>query len=520
MATRQTPSTRVDTAGTHHQPQTLGELRRSHEYNETRLRTRMVKDEMRENLIARLKTKEPVFPGIIGYEDTVVPQIVNAVLSRQNFILLGLRGQAKSRILRALTALLDEHMPYIAGCEIRDNPYAPLCRRCRDLVMECGDATQLGWVTRDERYVEKLATPDVTVADLIGDLDPIKAARGGHDLASEMTMHYGLLPRANRGIFAVNELPDLAGKIQVALFNIMQEGDVQIKGYPVRLELDVALVFSANPEDYTARGKIVTPLKDRIGSEIRTHYPETLEEGIAITAQEAWTERATGDTEIPQYLRELIEQVAFTAREDKKVDKRSGVSQRLPIATIELAISNAERRALLHGETRVVPRIGDLYTALPGITGKLELEYEGEMKGADTVVRDIVRTAIGKVFDRYFGDVNTQQIEQWFNLGGTVKISDDQPAKATLEELKQIQGLTEKLAPLGVKPNDAAENVTAAAEFLLEGMCAHRRISRNEERSFSAQRKAQERPERVEKADPERDYEQWQTRRSRRGSFN
>jgi magnesium chelatase subunit I len=497
----------------------LGELRGSREYGETRLRTRLVKDEMRENLICRLKAKQAVFPGIIGYEDTVVPQIVNAVLSRQNFILLGLRGQAKSRILRALTALLDEHMPYVAGCEIRDNPYMPLCRRCRDLIVEQGDATRLGWMSREDRYVEKLATPDVTVADLIGDLDPIKAARGGHDLASEMTMHYGLLPRANRGIFSVNELPDLAGKIQVALFNIMQEGDVQIKGYPVRLELDVALVFSANPEDYTARGKIVTPLKDRIGSEIRTHYPETLEEGIAITAQEAWTDRET-DTVIPQYMREVIEQVAFTAREDKKVDKRSGVSQRLPIATMELATSNAERRALLHGETRVVLRVGDLYTALPGITGKLELEYEGEMKGADTVVRDIVRAAIGKVFDRYFGDVNTQQIEQWFNLGGTVKISDAQAAKATLEELKQIQGLLEKLAPLGVKAADGPETVTAAAEFLLEGMCAHRRLSRNEERNFSAQKKAQERPERAEKTDPERDYEQWQSRRSRRGSFN
>jgi magnesium chelatase subunit I len=445
---------------------------------------------------------------------------VNAVLSRQNFILLGLRGQAKSRILRALTALLDEHLPTVAGCEIRDNPYVPLCRRCQDLIVEQGDATPLGWISREERYVEKLATPDVTVADLIGDLDPIKAARGGHDLASEMTMHYGLLPRANRGIFAVNELPDLAGKIQVALFNIMQEGDVQIKGYPVRLELDVALVFSANPEDYTARGKIVTPLKDRIGSEIRTHYPETLEEGIAITTQEAWTERAFGQAEIPQYLRELVEQVAFTAREDKRVDKRSGVSQRLPISTMELAASNAERRALLHGETRVVPRIGDLYTALPGITGKLELEYEGEMKGADTVVREIVRTAIGKIFDRYFGEVNTQQIEQWFNLGGTVKISDEQPAKATVAELKQIQGLLDKLAPLGVKSSDAPEVVTAAAEFLLEGMCAHRRISRNEERSFSAQKRGAEKQERVERVDPERDFEQWQTRRSRRGSFN
>ncbi len=520
MATRQSTTEMAGHSRAAHLPQTLGELRASAEYSEKRLRSRAVKDEMRENLICRLKAKQPVFPGIIGYEDTVVPQIVNAVLSRQNFILLGLRGQAKSRILRSLTALLDEHMPYVAGCEIRDNPYKPLCRRCRDLIVEQGDATMLGWVTRDARYVEKLATPDVTVADLIGDLDPIKAARGGHDLASEMTMHYGLLPRANRGIFAVNELPDLAGKIQVALFNIMQEGDVQIKGYPVRLELDVALVFSANPEDYTARGKIVTPLKDRIGSEVRTHYPETLEEGIAITAQEAWTVREQSDAVIPQYLREVIEQVAFTAREDKKVDKRSGVSQRLPIATLELAVSNAERRALIHGETRVVPRVGDLYTALPGITGKLELEYEGEMKGADTVVRDIVRTAIGKVFDRYFADVNTQQIEQWFNLGGTVKISDDQAAKATLEELKQIQGLMEKLAPLSVKLSDGPESVTAAAEFLLEGMCAHRRISRTEQRSFSAQKKAQERPERVERADPERDYEQWQSKRSRRGSFN
>ena len=527
MATRQTPPantprrTEISQSAHHvtHLPQTLGELRASPGFSEARLRTRTVKDEMRENLIARLKAHAPIFPGIIGYEDTVVPQIVNAVLSRQNFILLGLRGQAKSRILRALTALLDEHLPYVAGCEIRDNPYLPICRRCRDLIVEQGDATPLGWVSRDDRYVEKLATPDVTVADLIGDLDPIKAARGGHDLASEMTMHYGLLPRANRGIFAVNELPDLAGKIQVALFNIMQEGDVQIKGYPVRLELDVALVFSANPEDYTARGKIVTPLKDRIGSEIRTHYPETLEEGIAITTQEAWTARELGDAAIPAYLREVIEQVAFSAREDKKVDKRSGVSQRLPISTLELAVSNAERRALLHDEPRVAPRVGDLYTALPGITGKLELEYEGEMKGADTVVRDIVRSAIGKIFDKYFANVNTQQIEQWFNLGGTVKISDEQGAKATVEELKQIQGLLEKLAPLGVKSSDAPEIVTAAAEFLLEGMCAHRRISRNEERNFAAQRKPQQEKS-PERADAEREYEQWQTRRTRRGSFN
>jgi magnesium chelatase subunit I len=499
-------------------PQTLGELRADKEFSEARIAARSVKDELRENLIERLKTRKTIFPGIIGYEDTVVPQIINAILSKQNFILLGLRGQAKSRILRALTALLDAHTPYIAGCEIRDNPYHPLCKRCRELIASKGDATPVAYLFRNDRYIEKLATPDVTVADLIGDLDPIKAARGGEDLSSELTIHYGLLPRANRGIFAINELPDLAGKIQVALFNIMQEGDVQIKGYPVRLELDVALVFSANPEDYTARGKIVTPLKDRIGSEIRTHYAENIEEGLAITAQEAWTERNFADLEIPQYLREIVEQVAFSAREDKRVDKRSGVSQRLPIATLELVMSNAERRALLHCETLVLPRVGDIYAALPGITGKLELEYEGEMRGADTVVKEVVRTAIGKVFDKYFADTNTQQIEQWFNLGGTTKIEDSQSAKSTLEELRQIQGLFEKLSPLGVKASDAPERLVAAAEFLLEGMCAHRRLSRSEERTFVAQKKPQ--PPRQERASAESEYEEWQPRRSRRSGLN
>src|SRR6201987_4737163 len=499
---------------TNHQlPHTLGELRKSSAFSEARLLSRSVKDELRENLIAQLKTRETIFPGIIGYEDTVVPQIVNAVLSRQNFILLGLRGQAKSRILRALTALLDELIPYIAGCEIRDNPYRPLCKRCRTLVAERGDATPIAYVSRADRYVEKLATPDVTVADLIGDIDPIKAARGGQDLSSELTMHYGLLPRANRGIFAVNELPDLAGKIQVALFNIMQEGDVQIKGYPVRLQLDVALVFSANPEDYTARGKIVTPLKDRLGSEIRTHYAETLDEGLAITAQEAWTNRNHAKTEIPQYLREIVEQVAFSAREDKRVDKRSGVSQRLPISTMELIVSNAERRALLHEETLVLPRVGDLYAALPGITGKLELEYEGELRGADTVTREVVRTAIGKIFDKYFANTNTQQIEQWFNLGGTAKIDDSKSAAQTIEELREIQGLFEKLSPLEISSADAPEALVGAAEFLLEGMCSHRRLSRSEERIFSAQRKTQQ--PKQERVTMEPEYPEWQTRRSR-----
>ena len=498
-------------------PQTLGELESSKEFYEARLKKRSVKDELRENLIARLKSRQPIFPGIVGYEDTVVPQIVNAVLSKQNFILLGLRGQAKSRILRGLTELLDEQMPYIAGCEIRDNPYHPLCKRCRDLVAAQGAATPIAWLPRKDRYVEKLATPDVTVADLVGDLDPIKAARGGQDLSNELTMHYGLLPRANRGIFAINELPDLAGKIQVALFNIMQEGDVQIKGYPVRLELDIVLTFSPNPEDYTARGKIVTPLKDRIGSEIRTHYPETIEEGIAITSQEAWSERGTTKVTIPQYMREVIEQVAFSAREDKKVDKRSGVSQRLPISTMELVVSNAERRALLHGEKVVVPRMSDIYAAMPGITGKLELEYEGEMRGADVVVRDLIRTAIGKIFDKYFSGTNTQQIEQWFNLGGAVRIDDDQPSQAILEELKQIQGLFPQLSPISVKVSDGPEVAVSGAEFLLEGMYAHKRLSRSEERGFSAQEKTSRKQERVEQ---DRDYDEFQEQRRSRRGFN
>jgi magnesium chelatase subunit I len=469
-------------------PATLGALRAS-EFTPARL-ARSVKDELRENLIIKLRdsarTKAPLFPGIVGYEDTVVPQIVNAVLSKHNFILLGLRGQAKSRILRALTTLLDPACPYVAGSEVRDNPYAPISQFSRNLIAKMGDETPIAWLTPDQRYVEKLATPDVTVADLVGDIDPIKAARSNQDLGSELTMHYGLLPRANRGIFAINELPDLAGKIQVALFNIMQEGDVQIKGYPVRLPLDVAIVFSANPEDYTARGKIVTPLKDRIGSEIRTHYPENIEEGLIITAQEAWSKRPSSTIEIPHYIRQIVEQIAFAAREDKKVDKRSGVSQRLPISTMELVISNAERRALLHNETLVVPRVGDIYTALPGISGKIELEYEGEMRGADTVIREIIRASVAHIFDQYFANTNTQQIEQWFNLGGTVQLNDAQPSSASLEELKQIQGLFEKLTPIEINGKSRPEVAVSAAEFLLEGMYAHKRISRSEERSFTA----------------------------------
>jgi magnesium chelatase subunit I len=494
-------------------PRTLGELRRT-AFSEERLRNRRVKDELRDNLIARLRHHDDtsIFPGIVGYDDTVVPQIVNAVLSRHNFILLGLRGQAKSRILRALTTLLDAHMPYLAGCEIRDNPYAPICRRCREEVARLGDSTPISYLTPDDRYVEKLATPDVTIADLIGDIDPIKAARGGHELSSEFTVHYGLLPRANRGIFAINELPDLAGKIQVGLFNIMQEGDVQIKGYPIRLPLDLAIVFSANPEDYTARGKIITPLKDRIGSEIRTHYPATVDEGIAITAQEAWTNRVSTSRRtngephsmrLPTYIQEVIERIAFAAREDKKIDKRSGVSQRLPISAMENVISNAERRSLRNDEKLVVPRISDIYAALPAITGKLELEYEGEMKGADFVGRELIRAAIAKTYDEYFTGANVQQIVQWFDLGGEIQLSDSVSAVEALENLKTIQGLIDKLGPLGVSQKESPEQQVSAAEFILEGLYAHKRIGRNEERVFKAGEKKPEPREREKTFDKE-----------------
>ena len=492
-------------------PRTLGDLRRSH-FSEERLRVRHVKDELRDNLIGRLRDdpETPVFPGIVGYDDSVVPQIVNAILSRHNFILLGLRGQAKSRILRALTSLLDPELPYLEGCEIHDNPYAPICRRCREEVARLGDAVPIAYLSPDDRYVEKLATPDVTIADLIGDIDPIKAARGGHELSSEFTVHYGLLPRANRGIFAINELPDLAGKIQVGLFNIMQEGDVQIKGYPIRLPLDVALVFSANPEDYTARGKIITPLKDRIGSEIRTHYPATVEEGIAITAQEAWTRRNGHPLHLPNYVQEVIERVAFAAREDKKIDKRSGVSQRLPISAMENVISNAERRAIRNDEKVVVPRISDVYAALPAITGKLELEYEGEMKGADHVGRELIRSAIAKTYDEYYTGANVQQIVQWFDLGGEIQLSDSVPAVDALEKLKGIQGLVDKLGPLGISHKDSPEQQVSAAEFILEGLHAHKRIGRSEERVFKA---GEKKPEAVREKSFEPDEKPYRQRR-------
>ena len=467
-------------------PRTLRDLRAA------KYQPHSVKDELRRNLITKLRSGEKLFPGIVGYQDTVIPQLINAILSRHNIILLGLRGQAKSRIIRLLTELLDERMPIIAGSEVNDDPFRPISAYGRQLLTEHGDSTPLDWVGRDARFVEKLATPDVTVADIIGDVDPIKAAKGGHLLSDELTIHYGLLPRANRGIFAINELPDLAGKIQVALFNIMQEGDVQIKGYPVRLPLDVMLIFSANPEDYTARGKIITPLKDRIGTEIQTHYPKELPAAIEITRQEAWTDRfETGERLfVPDFIREVVEQIAFEARDDNHVDKHSGVSQRMPITVMESVISNAERRALLTGEEVIVPRISDVYAAIPSMTGKMELEYEGEQLGADRIARDLIKRAAGEIFEGYFVGIDFSRTVQWFDEGNKLLLADTVAAGECLNLVEAVPELLETaMIPFDFRRSDIAELVSTC-ELVLEGLYAENKISRNEEGGYAAVTKA------------------------------
>jgi len=463
---------------------TLGELRRAVEAGNVPRRS--VHQEVRENLIRKLRAGGPLFPGIVGYDDTVIPQLVNALLSQHNFILLGLRGQAKTRLLRALVTLLDEQIPVVPGCEINDDPLDPICGACRARIAAEGDDTPVVWLGRDSRYVEKLATPDVTIADMVGDIDPIKAAKSGLQLSSELTMHYGLLPRANRGIFAINELPDLAGKIQVGLFNILQEGDVQIKGYPVRLPLDVLIAFTANPEDYTARGKIITPLKDRIGSEIRTHYPAGRADAMVITAQEAWLARngSAPLAEIPSFVAEIVEEIAFQARQDRRIDKRSGVSQRLPISAMENVVSNAERRALTAGEETSVARVTDVYAALPSITGKFEMEYEGELKGAETVARELIRAAVANVADGYLSHLETRQVIEWFDLGGSLQLSDTMSAKEVLACAREVQGLIELAHAAGIAKQAPAPLLAAGIDFVLEGLYATKKISRSEERGY------------------------------------
>jgi magnesium chelatase subunit I len=444
-------------------------------------RSKSVKDELRLNVIARLRENRPILPGIVGYEQTVTPQVVNALLSGHDFILLGLRGQAKTRILRSLADLLDDEIPAIAGCEIRDDPLQPACAACRRRAKEENGALRIVWIPREERYHEKLATPDVTIADLIGDLDPIKAATRKLTFADPEVIHYGILPRANRGIFAVNELPDLQARIQVGLLNILEEGDVQIRGFPIRLPLDLLLTFSANPEDYTNRGRIITPLRDRIRSQILTHYPRTIEEAQAITEQEARVDRpAAVRVGIPSYIRTVIEEVAFQARASELVDQGSGVSARLPIALTENTLSNAERRAFVAGAEDATARISDVLAAVAAVTGKIELVYEGEREGPLGVARHVMGRAVKAVFDRHFpdaykpgeepgaGEGEFQPIVSWFQGGKAIELSDALPDAELLRKLSVIPKL-EDLARKYLKTATPAETA-AGMEFVLEGL--------------------------------------------------
>ena len=486
---------------------------------------RSIRDEMRENLLRMIRSGEPRFKGIYGYERTVAPAIENAILARHDMILLGLRGQAKTRILRSLVQFLDEVVPVIEGCDINDSPFLPSCKRCRRLSSEKGEELPVAWISRENRYREKLATPDVTVADLVGDIDPIKAANQRLTYSDEEVIHYGIIPRTNRGIFAINELPDLAPRIQVALLNILEERDLQIRGFPIRIPLDVLLVFSANPEDYTSRGNIITPLKDRIDSQILTHYPTDVKTAAMITSQEAWVDREGIDTriEIPDYVRELVERVAFVARDSELVDQSSGVSARMTISALEVLRSNLERRAARTGEKFVFPRLTDLAMLLPAITGKVEMVYEGEQQGPEVVARKLIGTAVMELFAARFpamerpsqrlerernrgygefdgeneprqkkksprpnpsappvvaGSTDYEPIVAWFAEGNRVLLSDEQTFEDYFAQLRAVPGL-EDIATTYFKPSHEAE-MAFAMELILEALHQSLRLYRED----------------------------------------
>jgi magnesium chelatase subunit I len=451
-------------------PTTVGELRRS-EY-----RVDSVKAELRRNLIHKLAAGEPLFPDIRGYEDTVIPQLENAILAGQDIVLLGERGQAKSRLVRSMVSLLDEHIPAVAGCEINDDPYQPICRRCRELVAEHGDDTRIHWLHRDQRYSEKLATPDTSIADLIGEVDPIKVAEGRY-LSDELTIHYGLVPRTNRGIFAINELPDLAERIQVGLLNIIEERDVQIRGYRIRLPLDVYVVATANPEDYTNRGRIITPLKDRFGAQIRTHYPKTLEHEMAIVEQERMTfEDSPAAVRVPPYMKEIVAEITHLARRNPQVNQRSGVSVRVSIANYENLVSNALRRAIKTGEMEAVPRISDLPALIPSSAGKLELET-WEENDDSSVLEKIIRTASSNVFRRHFTVQEFTELVQRFDRGGfTVEVSDHTPSDSYEAAIRELPGIDKAVSKLD-EPSSAASRA-AVLEFVLEGLHLSKRLNK------------------------------------------
>ena len=458
-------------------PSTLAELKT------TDYRPRSVKDEMRENAIRMLKSGERIFPGIIGYDDTVIPQVINAVLARHDMLFLGLRGQAKTRMLRALPTLLDESIPVIDGCEVLDDPLAPLFRSSRALVDEHGDATPIRWIHRDERYHEKLATPDVTVADLIGEIDLVKHAEGRY-LADERIMHFGLIPRTNRGIFAINELPDLAPRIQVAMFNVLEERDIQIRGFPIRLPLDLCMVFTANPEDYTNRGRIVTPLKDRIGSVVRTHYPHRSEDGIAITRENAWIDRNHGamKVDVPGYMFEIIEEAIRLARKSPHINQQSGVSVRTSIACCETMISNAERRAIALGETRVVPRISDLAPMAASCRGKIELMMAEDEGAEDKLITALFGEAVKNVFAEYMEPDDLDAVVEQFRGGKTdLQTGDDVPADKLVGQLARIESLAKAATELCGKTDrdpDSPADLAGAAEFILEALYVNNRLSK------------------------------------------
>jgi magnesium chelatase subunit I len=474
-------------------PETLGALR------DSGYKVLSVKDEMRANLIRKIRNKEELFPGIIGYDQTVVPALVNAILAKHDIILLGLRGQAKSRIVRQLISLLDEYVPVVKGSEINDNPFEPVSKAAVDLIQQCGDKTPIDWIHRGRRYGEKLATPDVTIADLIGDIDPIKAAAQRLHYAHEGAIHFGIVPRSNRGIFAINELPDLQPRIQVGLFNILEEKDIQIRGFNIRIPLDIMLVFTANPEDYTNRGNIITPLKDRIDSQILTHYPRSIEEAIRITEQEAHIQREGRTIRIPQFFREIIEQIAFEARKSEFVDQKSGVSARLTIAAMENLISNAERRAIMVNDDVVVPRISDLPHVLPGLTGKIELVFEGEQEGSVKVSKALVGKAVRETFKKYFpdplrkrsrgsqegqgskqgDDSEYAKIIQWFEAGNRVEVSDDMPREAYARELEKVKGLRDVTKRHMTNIEEKYE-LPSVMEFVLDGLHQNSKIAKDE----------------------------------------
>jgi len=450
---------------------TLGELKAS------AYQTLSVRAEMRKNLLARLRSGEKLMAGIVGYEETVLPEIENGVLAGHHMIFLGERGQAKSRIIRALAELLDEVVPAIKGCEINDDPYAPICRQCRRLLAEKGDELEIAWIDRERRYAEKLATPDVSVADLIGEIDPIKVAEGRY-LADEETIHFGLIPRTNRGIFAINELPDLTEKVQVGLFNLMEEKDVQIKGYKIRLPVDVVFVASANPEDYTSRGRIITPLKDRFDIQIRTHYPKKIEDEIAIMEQEAaMPPRDRLEVRVPQFLKDIIAQVTFEARGSNEINQTSGVSVRVTINNFESVISNAEKRAVVNNENEIVPRLSDLHSLYASTAGKIELEYVGEDKKEDDLIERLINRAVLKVFDRYLKLDDLKKVISYFEQGWGVEVSDRAPSSEYTEPLREVAGLREAIATLG--PFETPGLMAAASEFIFEGLHLHQKLNKD-----------------------------------------